>query len=84
MYIEFVVSYFLIGFLAILLAIVIVLQCIILKKLSRRRPQQQEISYSPYTQRSVSGMGGEVVVCRKCASQFASTHRVCPKCGTLR
>ena len=83
MYVEFVIGYALMGVLAVLLAAVIVLQCVILKKLS----DGARTGSAAYRARS----GGTsytdargVVVCRNCATQFASTSAVCPRCGEPR
>ena len=85
MYIEFVISYILIGVLAVLISIVIVLQCIILKKLSRNGSSSSEASRTPYSKGSAySGANRRTAICRNCATQFEAAHSVCPKCGTPR
>ena len=84
MYIEFVISYILIGVLAFLLAVVIVLQCIILKKLSRGGARSSESSFSTYNKCNVYTGNRGTAICRNCATQFDSAHTVCPKCGTPR
>lgn len=78
MYTEFIIGYVLMGVLAILLAAVIVLLCIILKKLSTGAPGRPAQYHGAY-----SG-GGGTVICRNCAAQFDAAHAVCPKCGTPR
>ena len=83
MYIEFVISYVLIGLLALLLAVVIVLQCIIIKKLSQKSSHSQEQSYSAYSKSNAYNNRG-IAVCRNCATQFDSTQSQCPRCGTSR
>ena len=85
MYIEFVISYVLIGILAVLLAVVIVLQCIILKKMSRGGSRSNDVSYGSYSKgNAYSGAGRGTAICRNCATQFDAAHVVCPKCGTPR
>lgn len=85
MYIEFVIGYILIGVLAMLLAVVIVLQCIILKKMSRGGNRSNDASYGSYSKGNVySGANRGAAICRNCATQFDSAHVVCPKCGTPR
>ena len=85
MYIEFVISYVLIGILAVLLAVVIVLQCIILKKMSRGGNRSNDVSYGSYSKgNAYSGANRGTAICRNCATQFDSAHVVCPKCGTPR
>ena len=85
MYIEFVIGYILLGVLAVLLAVVIVLQCIILKKMSRGGNRSNDVSYGSYSKGSAySGANRGTAICRNCATQFDSAHVVCPKCGTPR
>lgn len=85
MYIEFVISYVLIGILAVLLAVVIVLQCIILKKMSRGGSRSNDVSYGSYSKgNAYSGGNRGIAICRNCATQFDAAHVVCPKCGTPR
>ena len=85
MYIEFVISYVLIGILAVLLAVVIVLQCIILKKMSRGGSRSNDVSYGSYSKgNAYSGGNRGTAICRNCATQFDAAHVVCPKCGTPR
>lgn len=85
MYIEFVISYVLIGILAVLLAVVIVLQCIILKKMSRGGSRSNDVSYGSYSKgNAYAGANRGTAICRNCATQFDSAHVVCPKCGTPR
>ena len=85
MYIEFVIGYILLGVLAVLLAVVIVLQCIILKKMSRGGNRSNDVSYGSYSKgNAYSGANRGTAICRNCAAQFDSAHVVCPKCGTYR
>ena len=85
MYIEFVISYILLGVLAVLLAVVIVLQCIILKKMSRGGNRSNDVSYGAYSKgNAYSGANRGTAICRNCATEFDAAHVVCPKCGTPR
>lgn len=85
MYIEFVIGYILLGVLAALLAVVIVLQCIILKKMSRGGSRSNDVSYGSYSKgNAYSGGDRGTAICRNCATQFDAAHSVCPKCGTPR
>lgn len=85
MYIEFVISYILIGVLAVLVAVVIILQCIILKKMSRGGTCSNETSYTPYSKgNAYTGGSRSTAICRNCATQFDGAHTICPKCGTPR
>lgn len=78
MYIEFIIGYILMGVIAALLIVVIVLQCIILKKASKISTRPQQTSNGPYSGASYSS----TAVCRNCATQFDAALTVCPKCGT--
>ena len=84
MYIEFVIGYILTGVLALLLTVVIVLQCIILRRTSRIKERFSEVSYTPYTKgKGYAGSHG-TAICRNCATQFDAGLAVCPKCGVRR
>ena len=83
MYTEFIIGYILMGVLALMLAIVIVLLCIILRKLSRGGGRTSETAFISPKNNAYSGNRG-TVVCRNCATQFDPAHAVCPKCGTPR
>lgn len=84
MYIEFVISYVLIGILAVLLTVVIVLQCLILKKLSRRStPSRDAYAAASFRGNAYAG-GARSAICRNCATQFDAALTICPRCGTPR
>lgn len=83
MYIEFVIGYIMMGVLALLLIAAIVLLCIILKKVSNNA-NKNETLYSPYTSGNAYAGGRGTAICRNCATQFDSLHKICPKCGTAR
>ena len=85
MYEEFIVGYIISSVAVILLAVVIVLQCIILKKMSHGGSRSNEATYTPYSKGNVySGSNRGTAICRNCATQFEAAHSVCPKCGTPR
>ncbi len=84
MYEEFIIGYVISGVAVILLAIVIALQCIILKRLSGRGRCSDERSHTPYTKGNAYTDNRGTAICRNCAAQFDSAHTVCPKCGTPR
>ena len=81
MYIEFVIGYILTGVLALLLVAVIVLQCIILKKLSNSGAKGV-MDYNAMGAYS-GGVRGRAI-CRNCAAQFDAAQSACPRCGTPR
>ncbi len=85
MYEEFIIGYVISGLAVILLVVVIVLQCIILKKMSRGESRSNDVSYGLYAKGNLySGGNRGTAICRNCAIQFDSAHTVCPKCGTPR
>lgn len=85
MYEEFIIGYIISGLAVVLLAVVIVLQCIILKKMSRGGNRFNDVSYGSYSKgNAYSGANRGTAICRNCATQFDSAHVVCPKCGTPR
>ena len=81
MYPEFIIGYVMMGVLGVMLIAVIVLLCVVLKKLSRVGSRVSEGSYS--RNNAYSGTRG-TAICRNCATQFDSAHTVCPRCGTPR
>ena len=85
MYEEFIIGYIISGLAVILLAVVIVLQCIILKKMSRGGLRSGDASYTPYSKgNAYTGGNRGAAICRNCATPFDAAHSVCPKCGTPR
>lgn len=84
MYTEFIIGYILMGVLALMLAVVIVLLCIILRKLSRGGGRPMETTFNPYPKNNAYSSSRGTVICRNCATQFDPAHTVCPKCGTPR
>lgn len=83
MYEEFLIGYILSAAAILLLVAVLVLQCVILKKMSHRSTPAQESAYHPYSKGKAYGSQG-MAVCRNCATQFSAAHNICPKCGTPR
>lgn len=85
MYEEFIIGYVISGLAVILLAVVIVLQCIILKKMSRGGARSNDVPYTTYSKGNAYAGGARgTAICRNCATQFDAAHSVCPKCGTPR
>lgn len=84
MYQEFIIGYILSGVAVVLLLIVLILQCVILKKLAHGGGRPQEPTFNPYAQPSAYGGGRGTAICRNCAAQFEAVHTVCPRCGTPR
>lgn len=80
MYPEFVPIYVMLGVAIALLAALIVLAVLILKKLSNR----PAAPVSRGTRPGAAPAGGNVVFCRSCAKQFDGSMRCCPHCGTAR
>ncbi len=82
MYIEFIIGYVLIGVLALLLAVVIILQYKILKRLSSGSAAPQNTTRPSAGNPYATARG--TAICRNCATQFDAAHTVCPRCGTPR
>lgn len=82
MYKEFVVGYVLSGLAVVLLTIVIVLQCSILKKMSRGGTRSNDVPYTPHAKgNAYTERNRGTAICRNCATQFDAGLSVCPKCG---
>ena len=83
MYTEFLIIYIMAGVTILISSVAVVLQCIILKKMSSDGMRFKGISYrqdqnnSPYIKRGT-------VICRNCLAHFDAVHNICPKCGTRR
>ncbi len=85
MYEEFIIGYIISGLAVLLLAVVIVLQCIILKRISREGVRPNNVTYTPYSKgNGYTGENRGTAICRNCATQFDAVHTICPKCGTQR
>ena len=82
MYTEFLIIYIILGILTLLgIAILILLIKFIKNDQGTYVPKNN--SYTPNI--NVSSMpAGNVVFCKKCAAQFDSSQRICPRCGTPR
>lgn len=82
MYLEYIIIYAGLGFLALLLIASIIMQTLILRKLKKVNGSQNisDQQKSVKMQKKTDG----VVFCVKCATQFPATETVCPNCGTLR
>lgn len=82
MYTEFLIIYIALGVLFLMLAAVIVMLIMILKKDGGMYIPQNNNYNNPPIQ--TAAPTGNVVFCKKCAAEFDSSQRVCPKCGTPR
>lgn len=82
MYTEFIIMYIGLGVLILLAIAILVLLIVLLNK--------EPKVYAPKSYNSVSqgaqtyNVTGNIVFCKKCATQFNSSQRACPKCGTPR
>lgn len=82
MYTEFLIIYIGLGILALLGTAILILLIMLLKRnQSVYIPQNNNIT--PNAQ-NVATPTGSIVFCKKCAAEFDSSQRVCPKCGTPR
>lgn len=85
MYPEFIAIY--IG-----MAIIIAMLAVILVLLFRsngtkgisKPTTNSNMNFHNATNNSVNTSSGNIVFCKKCATQFDSSQHVCPKCGTPR
>lgn len=84
MYEEFIIGYVLSGLAVLLLTVVIILQCIILKRTARGGMRSYDASSVSYGNGGGYSSARKIAICRNCATQFDSAHTVCPKCGTPR
>lgn len=85
MYEEFIIGYIISGVAVVLLAVVIILQCIILKRMASGKMRSNDSSYASYSRTNNYGGGSRgTAICRNCATQFDAAHAVCPRCGTPR
>ncbi len=92
MYTEFIIIYVLLG-LVLAISIFNAVMIFLLKKNggSIGRTYNPTMNYSAPTNNNTlketaynNQPSGNVVFCKKCASQFDSSERVCPRCGTPR
>lgn len=85
MYPEFIAIY--VG-LAILIGLGICILILLIKLLKNNdglpMPSQQHISVVEAQPKYSEPSGGNMAFCKKCAAQFDSSQRCCPKCGTPR
>ncbi len=84
MYIEFIIGYILTGILAALLIVVIVLQSIILKKISHNGYYLRDSSLHLDSDSQKHLTDHDIAVCENCAARFDPKLSICPKCGTPR
>lgn len=88
MYSEFVTIYVGLGIVIVLLAVLIVLAVLILKKIGSR-PVAAPVSRGARTAvgatpAGVQNAGTGTVFCRSCSKQFDGAMRFCPHCGSAR
>ena len=79
MYPEFIAIYIGLGILALMLAAVIVMQIVLL----RREHGTKQLPTKYPTANNLSNTGS-IVFCKSCATQFDASQKVCPHCGTPR
>lgn len=77
MYIEFVPIY--VGLIIIIILLVVIL-CLLIKRTSNNASNTKRISAA----NTFPNEAGSIVFCKSCATQFDSSQRFCPKCGTPR
>lgn len=76
MYTEFLIIYIGLGILALLGIAILILLIMLLKK--------DQGGYIPQNNNYTPTPTGNIVFCKKCAAEFDSSQRACPKCGTPR
>ena len=81
MYPEFIAIY--IGLLIIIGMLVTILVLILKKQNDNSRPTANFTARQKNFETNASS-GGSIVFCKKCAAEFDSTQKCCPKCGTPR
>ena len=81
MYPEFIAIY--IGLLIIIGMLVTILVLILKKQNDNSRPTANFTARQKNVETNASS-GGSIVFCKKCAAEFDSTQKCCPKCGTPR
>lgn len=82
MYPEFIAIYVALGVLFVMLAAVIVMLIMLLKKGNDVYIPRNN-TYNPSIQTAAAATGN-LVFCKRCAAEFDASQRVCPKCGTPR
>ena len=83
MYTEFLIIYIGLGILALLgIAILILLIMLLTQDQGVYVPQNNNF-ITPNVQTAATPTGN-IVFCKKCAAEFDSSQRACPKCGTPR
>lgn len=81
MYPEFIAIY--VGLLIIIGLLVTILILMFKKQNDNCRPTANYIAKQNNFETNASS-SGSIVFCKKCAAQFDSTQKNCPKCGTPR
>lgn len=83
MYAEFIIIYVALGAIAIMLAVVIALLIIVLKRINSAKPARMNNVEHSFAS-NVKANSNRIAFCKKCAAQFDASTGVCPKCGTPR
>ena len=81
MYPEFIAIY--VGLLIVIGLLVTILVLMLKKQNDNSRPTANYTAKQNNFEAPTS-TGGSIVFCKKCAAQFDSTQKNCPKCGTPR
>ena len=85
MYPEFIAIY--VG-LAVLIGLGVCILVLLIKLLKNNdglpMPSQKNMPLVDSHSKSYEPSGGNMAFCKKCATQFDSSQRCCPKCGTPR
>lgn len=85
MYPEFIAIY---AGLAILIGLGIVILILLIKLVKNNdgfpMPSQKNMPVVDSPAKYSESSGGNMAFCKKCAAQFDSSQRCCPKCGTPR
>lgn len=80
MYPEFVPIY--IGLVITIGLLVAILILLLKKTVNNSKPTNYVANQNNFE--ATAPTGGSIVFCKKCAAQFDSTQKICPKCGTPR
>lgn len=86
MYPEFIAIYIGLAVLAALMIVVLILLLKLLKQSDVKQmprpyvPAENQIAAAPQT----GAAPGGVVFCKRCATEFDASQKVCPRCGTPR
>jgi len=87
-YTEFIIIFIGLGIL-LMFSIANLILLIVLLKRGNDMPVRSFNNFTPTptgyeSQAPKAGMGGNIVFCKKCATEFDASQKYCPKCGTAR